>query len=139
MEMYERIRDLRKIHLDMTQELFAASINISRSNLSNIEAGRIGITDRIISDICKTFNVNENWLRTGEGNIFLPKNTEDKIIEVFARLLQQDDNSFARQLVAALAELTPNQWKAVENFARTVVYGSESQANKNPENKKEEE
>ena len=58
----------------MTQEEFAASIKISRSNLGSIEIGRITLTDRVISDICEKYNVNEQWLSTGEGgdeNIFI--------------------------------------------------------------------
>ncbi len=126
METYERIRDLRKKELKLTQEVFSASINISRSNLGNIETGRITVTDRIISDICKTYNVSEKWLRTGEGEIFVPKNTEQKIIDIFTRILHEDEDSFPRQLITTLAELTPEQWKSVEAFARSVVYKTDS-------------
>ncbi len=116
----DRIRAVRKT-CKITQEEFAAKINVSRSNLSNIEIGRIGITERVISDICNTYGINENWLRTGEGEMFSAKSTEDKLIDAFGKLVNQSDNSFAKQLIAALAELTPEQWKTIEAFAWNVV------------------
>ena len=64
--MKDRIKSLRK-ELGMTQEEFAEKLNISRSNLGNIEIGRISITDRVVDDICNTFNINREWLKTGNG------------------------------------------------------------------------
>ena len=65
MNIGERIKYLRKdiLHIK-SQEVFAKQINISRSNLGNIETSRVSVTDRVISDICSTYNVNENWLMT---------------------------------------------------------------------------
>ena len=71
MQMNERIKILRKKYLDITQEEFAARIKISRSNLGSIEVGRINVTDRVVEDICTEFNVNEEWLRTGQGKMFV--------------------------------------------------------------------
>lgn len=71
MQMNERIKILRKKCLDITQEEFATRIKISRSNLGSIEVGRINVTDRVVDDICTEFNVNEEWLRTGQGKMFV--------------------------------------------------------------------
>lgn len=116
----ERIRAVRKAY-KITQEEFAAGINISRSNLGNIEIGRIGITDRVISDICNTYGVNENWLRTGAGDMFRPKDTEDALIDAFGKLVNESDESFVKQFVMALAELEPEDWKVIEKFALNVA------------------
>ena len=56
MEPYERIRHLRKKILKMTLEEFSAKINISGSNLGNIETRRIGLTERVLLDICRTLD-----------------------------------------------------------------------------------
>lgn len=69
MEIYERIKLLRKDVLHLTQEGFASKIKISRANLGSIEVGRISVTDRVISDICFAFNINEQWLKNGIGKI----------------------------------------------------------------------
>lgn len=74
MQVNNRISLLRKEHLDLTQKQFASRIKISRSNLGSIEIGRINVTDRVIEDICSEFNVNENWLRHGQGEMFIQPN-----------------------------------------------------------------
>lgn len=70
MEPYERIRQLRKKNLGLTLEEFSNQINISRSNLGNIETGRIGLTERVLADICRTFHVRREWIEHGTEPIF---------------------------------------------------------------------
>lgn len=70
MEAYERIRQLRKTILDLTLEDFSNKINISRSNLGNIETGRISLTDRVLLDICRAFHVRQEWIEHGTEPIF---------------------------------------------------------------------
>lgn len=70
MEPYERIRQLRKKILSMTLEEFSNKINMSGSNLGNIETGRISLTERVLSDICRTFHVRPDWIATGTEPIF---------------------------------------------------------------------
>ncbi|WP_252242913.1 helix-turn-helix transcriptional regulator [Clostridium sp. ZS2] len=67
--MNERIKQIRK-EKKLSQAEFGKNINLSQNHISSIEKGVRSITDRIINDICKIYNVNENWLRTGEGNIY---------------------------------------------------------------------
>ena len=71
--MNDRLKFIRKA-LNLKQEEFGEIIKFSRSHVSSLENGTRELTDRIISDVCREFNVNENWLRTGEGgeaNMFL--------------------------------------------------------------------
>ena len=63
----------------MTQEEFSSRINLSRNFIAQIEIGAKVPSDRTIKDICKEFNVNENWLRYGEGEMFLPLAREKEI------------------------------------------------------------
>lgn len=69
--VYERIRKLRKTVLCITQDKFAKSLGVSRSNIGNIEVGRINVTDRVLQDICDKYNVSMNWLNTGKGDMFV--------------------------------------------------------------------
>ena len=69
--MNERIKELRKC-LDMTQEQFASKLGIKRGAIANYEIGRNVPVDSVISLICREFNVNEEWLRTGNGEMFAP-------------------------------------------------------------------
>lgn len=88
--MNKRIKLLRK-SLNLTQQGFADKLNIKRGAISNYEMGRNEPIDAVISLICKTFNVNEKWLRFGEGDMFRP--VEDEVAEIVSRLLE-DSNPF---------------------------------------------
>ena len=70
----ERLRELRKT-LGLTQGEFSTKIGINRSSLANYEIGRNAPIDGIVLSICREFNVNERWLRAGEGEMFIPQKT----------------------------------------------------------------
>ena len=97
-----RIASLRK-NLGMTQEEFANSICMSRSNLSNIEKDRFTITDRVIDTICAKFGVNEQWLRTGEGEMFPPMTTDMKVAKLFGGIMKEDLSEFKQELLETYA------------------------------------
>lgn len=98
MELFDRIKYLRKEVLHKTQEEFSSAINISRSNLGSIEIGRINVTSRVISDICSEYGINENWLRTGEGEMFEELTDQQKIMKYTAMLLK-DTNSVVAEAI----------------------------------------
>ena len=120
MNIGERIRLLRKNELKMTQDDFASKIDISRSNIGNIEIGRIAVTERIIASICREFSVNEEWLRTGNGEMFVPL-TRNQLITDFATDLIMEDNTFKKRLVEALAKLDENEWEVLEKLAESLI------------------
>lgn len=68
--MNNRIKEIR-IALTLNQSDFAKRIGIGQAALSAQEKGIRNITDRTVSQICQEFNVNEDWLRTGEGEMFV--------------------------------------------------------------------
>ncbi len=68
--MKERIKKIRK-ELDMTQQQFADRIGVKRNSYANYETGRNTPIDAVIKSICREFNVNEEWLRTGNGEMFM--------------------------------------------------------------------
>ncbi len=68
--MKERIKKIRK-ELDMTQQQFADIIGVKRNSYANYETGRNTPIDAVIKSICREFNVNEEWLRTGNGEMFM--------------------------------------------------------------------
>ena len=75
--MNERIKKLRKF-LDLTQQEFAEKIGTARNNIAGYEVARRSPSEAVISLICKTFNVSETWLRTGEGEMFV-QTAEDPV------------------------------------------------------------
>lgn len=117
--MNERLKKLRKA-LDLTQQEVADRIGIKRNSFANYETGRNTPIDAIIVSICKEFNVNENWLRTGEGDMFMELSRGEQIEEFIGNLLQGEEDSFKRRLISGLAALDENGWKVLEDFLDSI-------------------
>lgn len=73
--MNDRIKKVRRA-LDLTQQEFAARIGSVQNTITGYETGRRVPSNQVISLICKEFHVNEEWLRTGKGEMFAPKATD---------------------------------------------------------------
>lgn len=117
--MNERLKKLRK-ELDMTQQEFADRIGIKRNSLANYETGRNTPIDAIIVSICREFNVNENWLRTGEGEMFVEMSYDDEIAQFVGQVMGEEDDSFKKRLISGFAALDDNGWKVLEDFLDSI-------------------
>ena len=109
MEAYERIRRLRKKILNMTLEEFSSKINISRSNLVNIETGRIRLTERVILDICRAFGVRQDWISNGIEPIF--KDGEDPLDAEISKLYLSLTDENKKYLYGYMQRLLEEQRK----------------------------
>ena len=89
--MKDRIKKIRK-ELDLTQQSFADRIGTSRGNIAAYEVGKNIPSGSVISLICKEFNVNEEWLRSGAGDMFLELPEEDEEAAYVSELLEDSDN-----------------------------------------------
>ena len=87
MKPCERIKYLRKQLLKLNQLEFSRRINLSRSNLGNIEIGNINPTDRVIADICREFHIRREWIMDGEEPVF--QNSVDPLDERISQLYAQ--------------------------------------------------
>lgn len=67
--MNERVKELRK-SLDLTLDKFGKRLGVSNAAISRIENGINSITEQMLKAICREFNVNEEWLRDGKGEMF---------------------------------------------------------------------
>ena len=113
--MGERIKQLRQA-LGMTQQEFADHLHIKRGAVANYEVGRNELIDAVIGLICREFSVNERWLRTGEGEMFLHRSTEDEIAAFMGDVLKDEPDNFRRQFIAALARMDDSGWAVLEKF-----------------------
>ena len=91
-----------------------------------METGKREPSDRTIKDICRIYNVNETWLRTGEGEIFLPIDREKDLAELSVKFLTDVPDSFRRKLVSYLAKMTDEQWQMVEDMVNELATKKES-------------
>ena len=117
--MKDRFKILRK-ELNMTQQAFADAISLKRGSIAAIEVGGSVPSDRTISDICREFDVNETWMRTGEGEMFIKKTRNQEIADFFADLMVGEDD-FKTKLIAVLARTGPEEWLLMEKFARRLA------------------
>lgn len=95
----ERIKILRK-ELGKTQQAFASAIGLKRNTIANYEIDQIQPSDRTIADICREFNVSENWLRTGEGEMFLDLGEDEELVQVLAAIQVSDDDMIKDLLIS---------------------------------------
>lgn len=129
--MKERIKALRKA-LGVTQQEFADSLKIKRNTVANYETGRNDPIDAVISLICTTYGVNDVWIRTGEGEMFVPYSRDQEISAFVGRVLKGEDDNFKRRLLRVLARLDESEWVLLERRLREIV-GEGLEDDKRPE------
>lgn len=115
----DRLRLLRKNKLKLNQADFSEKLKMSPSNISRYEKNEYELTDRTISDICREFNVNENWLRTGEGEIFIELSNET--LDVLAREHDLDNNDVF--ILGNYLKLTKAKRELLKDLLCEIFYG----------------
>ncbi len=123
--MNERIKKLRKA-LDLTQQAFADRLGIRQNTIAKYETNRGNPTTSVISLICREFNVNETWLRTGEGEMFVKHSGNEVLGAQIRAFLQGGTDSFRERLVSLLIGLPPEYWEVLERYALELVNGTDS-------------
>ena len=118
LSLHERIDALIKA-LGMKKTEFAKKLNLSQPFVSELCSGRSCPSDRTISDICREFDVNETWLRTGEGEMFIEKSREEEIAAFVGNILKGEPD-FRRRLVSVLARLSVEEWQMLEQMAKQL-------------------
>ena len=93
--MKEEILAVRKT-LKLNQEEFAERLGMKRTTLSMIEVGDNVLTEKNIKLVCMTFNVNENWLRTGKGEMFAASPYEKEFFKIYNNLLPETQKALLR-------------------------------------------
>ena len=106
----ERLKELRT-NLGLSQEEMATRIGLSKSGISNIEKGKRTLIDRNIKLIVSEFNVSEKWLRTGEGEMFNPK---DDFIETLVFDYGLDD--LDKKILTIYAQLPAAQRSVLKEY-----------------------
>ncbi|MEI3225626.1 MAG: helix-turn-helix transcriptional regulator [Lachnospiraceae bacterium] len=117
--MNERLKKLRK-NLDLTQQEFANKIGIARGNIGAYEVGKNAPSDAVISLICKQFNVDENWLRTGEGEMFIKQTRDEQIASFIGTIQSNEDDSFKKRFVSMLSALDESDWEVLEKMVLMI-------------------
>lgn len=117
--MNERLKELRK-SLKMNQAEFAKALGVGQSSLAMIETNRRPLTNKNIKLICAEFDVNEEWLRTGKGEMFVIQSKEEELAAFFGDILN-DGSSFKKRFISALAALDTEDWEVIEKFINSII------------------
>ena len=121
--MNERIKRLRK-ELKLTQQQFADKIKVKRNTVATYEMGRCVASDSAIALICKTFHVNEDWLRNGNGEMFEELPEDDEKAAFVSSLLDADNDPFyniIQEIMRTFDELSPKSQEVIREFSAKLV------------------
>ena len=118
-KLKDRLKQLRKT-LGLTQQAFADKLGVKRNTVGQWEIGRNEPSDAIIFSICREFDVNKEWLRTGEGEMFVIQSKEEELAAFFGDILN-DGSSFKKRFISALAALDTEDWKVIEKFINSII------------------
>ena len=124
MHIGERIKQHRK-ETGLNQSEYAERLGVKQGIISAMEKGNRNVSDRTIRAICSEFNVNENWLRTGEGEMFEQLSRNQEIAREVNRVLRDEPESFRSRLIAALCRLDESDWEVLEKIAVQMAFPNE--------------
>lgn len=115
--MKDRIKKIRKEY-GLTQKAFAEKLGLKQNTVASYEMGRIGISDSVIFSICREFNVNENWLRNGNGE--MKKDVDMDFSSICADIGINDEK--AKEAIIKYYDLSDSDkelwWKFMERFIK---------------------
>lgn len=122
--MKERIKKIRR-ELGLTQQEFAERIGIKRNTIANYETGRNDPVDSVISLICREFDVREEWLRTGEGEMFKPKSYDmlDQLADKYN--LSTTDRAVIEKFLSMNPEARKEMLDYFYNFVAILTHETE--------------
>ena len=121
-EIGKRIKQIRKDNLKMTQEAFGKSIGIASNTITSYENGSRTPSDQTILSICREYNVNENWLRSGEGEMFNDLSKGEEVANLVAKAIKNNDE-FVINTFIALGKLEPKDWEIIKEYIKTIKEG----------------
>ena len=101
--MYSRIKEVRKA-LGLSQSTFGEKLGLTQQAIASIESGKTPISDKHIKPICSIFNVSENWIKFGKGEMF-----EDDDIDVRFNHLYKTLNNPNKELVNNILDMMLSQ------------------------------
>lgn len=120
MDEGQRVRELRK-ELGLTLEKFGKPLGVGKTAISKIENGENNLTDQMILAICREYNVDEKWLRTGKGEMFKKLNRQQELAQLTATLFKEEEDSFKSRLIMALAQLNEEEWELLEKISDKIA------------------
>lgn len=111
----ERIKEVRKA-LGLTLDKFGERVGMKKSSLSQVENCTNAVSGQLRTAVCREFHVREEWLRTGEGEMFEERTPDQAIVDFAADLVNVEDDAFKKRLISALARMDEQTWESFEKW-----------------------
>ena len=102
----------------MNKSQFAESINVSPQFISAVCAGTKQPSDRTIADICRVYNVNEDWLRGGTGEPFMQLSREETIEAYVGSITGGHSTDIEDSIIKFMAETPVEEWETLDSELR---------------------
>lgn len=121
--MNERIKIIRN-ELNLTLERFGQRIGVTRAAISNIETGNRKVTEQMCRSICREFNVREEWLRNGTGEIFEELTNEEKVASILGKIFTDKDSDiydFKMAVFRELGKLEQKDWVVIQKLVDGIT------------------
>lgn len=122
--MKDRLKEIRKMSPHgKNQEAFANYLGISQSNLASYETGRRTPSDAVVQLICQKCNIDEKWLRTGEGEPTIKMTRSQEIGVLVSELMNLPDNSMKKKFIEAMLKLDEKELEVLAKIAESLKEG----------------
>lgn len=118
--MKDRLKELRKA-LHLTQQKLADKLGVKQNTIAQYEMGRNEPSDAVIVSICREFGVSEDWLRNGNGDMFIPMTRDEEIASFIGGVQSDVEDTFKKRFISALAKLSTEEWKAIERLMENMI------------------
>lgn len=116
--MKSRIKQVRK-DAGLTQVEYGKRLGVAGNTITNYENGMREPSNAIIAAICREFNVNEEWLRTGKGSMYVEMNRAELAANIVGSALNTNDE-FILNTFIALGQLSPAEWELIKRFVDKI-------------------
>jgi hypothetical protein len=85
-----------------------------------MESGENYPSDQTINIICREYGIHEDWLRTGNGEMFLEKTVDEEIATFIGRIQMNDTMNFKKRFISALSKLEEDEWEVLAKLAMEI-------------------
>lgn len=124
MSLGSRIRFIRS-QSGYNQTEFGDKIGAAQNTVSAWEKDKVVPADTAMVSICRTFNISEKWLRTGEGPMEVQRPKDEVIMNFFNSVLEDQPESMRKRFISSLAAFTPEDWENAAALMQKLVKGME--------------
>ena len=118
--MKDRIKKIRR-DAGLTQQEFADKLGLKQNTVASYEIARIIPSDRTIGDICRIFNVNEEWLRTGIGEMFVPRTRRDELAAYMGQVIGGKCSDIEEAIITVMARTSIEEWELIRKKALELL------------------